>query len=274
MKPSDVFDGPLKRPARNGPTHERRCLLPTRQVLSRDPTIYLARIPIFVVMTAFFAVLYWNARQAQQQQVAAVPVATLRCPRDDDARHSRAPLLTMRRRVPPHLAHLDAAPPRAHAAPSCLPRQVMPKVFFTMMIIEFPGMFSLVVCYSLNFELKAVKREVKDGMYSPATYWLVFTLIQIPMIFRNRRPFRTHLAPLLPRHGVVERPEILCALRHERRHILVLPPPSPRPRDRVAQCSPSAISSLIFPYLPLFGICFPYLAQCSPSAISSPRSTR
>ena len=106
-------------------------------MLSRDPTIYVARIPIFIVMTAFFAVLYWNARQARQDQV-------------------------------------------------------MPKVFFTMMIIEFPGMFSLVVCYSLNFELKAVKREVKDGMYKPATYWLVFTLIQIPMIFRNARCSGTH----------------------------------------------------------------------------------
>ena len=130
----------------------------------------------------------------------------------------------------------------------------MPKVFFTMMIIEFPGMFSLVVCYSLNFELKAVKREVKDGMYSPATYWLVFTLIQIPMIFRNRRPFRTHLAPLLPRHGVVERPEILCALRHERRHILVLPPPPPVRAIVWHSALPLQylpLSSLIFPYLPL-----------------------
>jgi len=51
-----------------------------------------------------------------------------------------------------------------------------------MLLVEFPGMFALVICYGLNFELKAVMREVKDGMYSPLTYFLVLTIIQIPAL--------------------------------------------------------------------------------------------
>ncbi|KAL1495243.1 hypothetical protein AB1Y20_017104 [Prymnesium parvum] len=123
--PSVALVPPSRRPA----AAEFRTLLSKHVVvLARDPTMYIARVPIFLLLTVVLAVLYWNARQLEQNQVT-------------------------------------------------------PKVFFTMMLIEFPGIFCIVVCYALNFELKVVKREVKDGMYSPVTYWLVFTAIQIPMMF-------------------------------------------------------------------------------------------
>ena len=44
-------------------------------------------------------------------------------------------------------------------------------------------MFCLVTVYACNLEGKIISKEVKDGMYWPATYVLVQLLIQLPAIF-------------------------------------------------------------------------------------------
>ena len=44
------------------------------------------------------------------------------------------------------------------------------------------GRFCLVTVYALNDEAKLIRREVKDGMYSPTAYFIVHTAIQVPSI--------------------------------------------------------------------------------------------
>ena len=47
-------------------------------------------------------------------------------------------------------------------------------------MISLPASFGVVVVLSQNLELVSVKREIKDGMYAPAAYMLIITLIQLP----------------------------------------------------------------------------------------------
>ena len=58
--------------------------------------------------------------------------------------------------------------------------KVFQRTFFSFWIVCLPASFGLVVVLAQNLELFAVRREVKDGMYSPATYALVITIIQLP----------------------------------------------------------------------------------------------
>jgi ABC-type multidrug transport system ATPase subunit len=61
--------------------------------------------------------------------------------------------------------------------------QVLPRLFFTMFLLALPGLFALVTVFHANLEIKAVKRECKENMYSSSAYLLVRVLLQIPVMF-------------------------------------------------------------------------------------------
>jgi len=61
--------------------------------------------------------------------------------------------------------------------------QVLSKSFFYFWMVAIPSSFSLLAVYALNLEFAHVRREVKNGMYSPMAYVLATSALQVPMVF-------------------------------------------------------------------------------------------
>ena len=57
------------------------------------------------------------------------------------------------------------------------------RLFFLWWVLAVPVSLDLVTVFVLNIELKTVKTEIKNGMYSPIAYVLSNTLVQIPFMF-------------------------------------------------------------------------------------------
>ena len=58
-------------------------------------------------------------------------------------------------------------------------QQALYRMFLIMWFGSCPTTMAMVAVYALNAEAKAIKREVKEGMYSPVAYVAVHTLIQL-----------------------------------------------------------------------------------------------
>eukprot|EP00961_Rhodomonas_salina_P263591 3562368-Rhodomonas_salina.1 len=61
--------------------------------------------------------------------------------------------------------------------------QVLYRMFLCMWCIGVPSSLGVVAVYAFNAEFFAIKREVKDGMYSPIAYLTANTILQIPLMF-------------------------------------------------------------------------------------------
>jgi len=61
--------------------------------------------------------------------------------------------------------------------------QVEARVYLCCWLFCVPAMMGLIAVFALNQELVAVRREIKDGMYTVSSYALATSAIQIPMIF-------------------------------------------------------------------------------------------
>ena len=59
--------------------------------------------------------------------------------------------------------------------------QVLFRMFLIMWHVGVPSSLGVITVFAYNQEFNAVKREVKNGMYSPLSYLLTNTIIQIPM---------------------------------------------------------------------------------------------
>jgi len=57
------------------------------------------------------------------------------------------------------------------------------RLFFLWWVLAVPASLDLVTVFVLNIELKTVKTEIKNGMYSPVAYVLSNTAVQIPWMF-------------------------------------------------------------------------------------------
>jgi len=57
------------------------------------------------------------------------------------------------------------------------------RLFFLWWVLAVPASLDLVTVFVLNIELKTVKTEIKNGMYSPIAYVLSNTAVQIPWMF-------------------------------------------------------------------------------------------
>jgi len=57
------------------------------------------------------------------------------------------------------------------------------RLFFLWWVLAVPVSLDLVTVFVLNIELKTVKTEIKNGMYSPMAYVLSNTIVQIPFMF-------------------------------------------------------------------------------------------
>jgi len=57
------------------------------------------------------------------------------------------------------------------------------RLFFLWWVLAVPVSLDLVTVFILNIELKTVKTEIKNGMYSPLAYVFSNTLVQIPFMF-------------------------------------------------------------------------------------------
>jgi len=60
--------------------------------------------------------------------------------------------------------------------------QILSRLFLIMWLVGVPSAFGTVATFALNVDAKAIKREVRDGMYSPVAYVLSHTLLQLPMM--------------------------------------------------------------------------------------------
>jgi len=61
--------------------------------------------------------------------------------------------------------------------------QALNRMFLIPWMIGVPACFSVIAVYVYNLEYFAVKKEIKDGMYSPAAYLLANAILQLPLIF-------------------------------------------------------------------------------------------
>jgi ABC-type multidrug transport system ATPase subunit len=61
--------------------------------------------------------------------------------------------------------------------------QAQARVFLTFWMVAVPCMFILIACFALSQELVAVRREIKDGMYSVGAYVVATSLLQLPLLF-------------------------------------------------------------------------------------------
>ena len=57
------------------------------------------------------------------------------------------------------------------------------RLFFLWWVLCVPVALDLVTVFVLNLEVKTVKMEMKNGLYSPLAYVLSNTLVQVPMMF-------------------------------------------------------------------------------------------
>jgi len=57
------------------------------------------------------------------------------------------------------------------------------KFFMMAFCVGVPALYTMVAVYALNVEFTAVRKEIKDGMYSPNAYALANLLLQLPAVF-------------------------------------------------------------------------------------------
>jgi len=60
--------------------------------------------------------------------------------------------------------------------------QVLNRVFFLLWLGSVPSMLGAVAVFALNVELRQVGAEIRDGLYSPFSYLIANTLIQLPLL--------------------------------------------------------------------------------------------
>ena len=59
---------------------------------------------------------------------------------------------------------------------------IFPRLSFLMWTVGFAPMFAITSVYSTYHDFHTIRREIKDGMYSPLAYIIAHTLVQIPII--------------------------------------------------------------------------------------------
>ena len=59
---------------------------------------------------------------------------------------------------------------------------IFPRLSFLMWTVGFAPMFAITSVYSTYHDFHTIRREIKDGMYSPIAYIIAHTLVQIPII--------------------------------------------------------------------------------------------
>ena len=64
-----------------------------------------------------------------------------------------------------------------------LNRNAVFRLFFTWWVTAVPTSLNMIVVYLQNLELRTVKIEVKNGMYSPMAYCIANTITQLPFMF-------------------------------------------------------------------------------------------
>jgi ABC-type multidrug transport system ATPase subunit len=57
------------------------------------------------------------------------------------------------------------------------------KFFMMAFCVGVPALYTIIAVYGLNVEVAAVRKEIKDGMYSPNAYVLANFLLQVPAVF-------------------------------------------------------------------------------------------
>ena len=60
--------------------------------------------------------------------------------------------------------------------------QVLFRLFLIMWLVGVPTSLGVIAVFAFNQEFFAVRREVRNGMYSPFAYLLASTAIQLPMM--------------------------------------------------------------------------------------------
>ena len=61
--------------------------------------------------------------------------------------------------------------------------QIQNRMFVIMWYVGVPSMLGVIVTYTLNIDFHGIRRDVRDGMYTPFSYVASQTIIQIPMMF-------------------------------------------------------------------------------------------
>jgi len=57
------------------------------------------------------------------------------------------------------------------------------KFFMMAFCVGVPALYTIIAVYALNVEFVAVRKEIKDGMYTPNAYSLANVLLQLPAVF-------------------------------------------------------------------------------------------